>query len=117
MKCRNTRGNPSTFARALSCFRRLSVAPAHQVGHDSRFDPERAGWGRQRQTGRAEEIQDGATLPNLPIDTEYPLRVEADGYLPEYVVVKPETWLGTGPFSYSTDVSLKPAPSASPRGK
>ncbi len=62
-------------------------------------------------------IKDGATLPNLPIDTEYQLRVEADGYLPEYVVVKPETWLGTGPFSYSTDVSLKPAPSASPRGK
>ncbi|MCC6993670.1 MAG: protein kinase [Deltaproteobacteria bacterium] len=62
-------------------------------------------------------IKDGATLPNLPIDTEYQLRVEADGYLPEYVVVKPETWGGTGPFSYSTEVSLKPAPSASPRGK
>ncbi len=62
-------------------------------------------------------IKDGATLPNLPIDAEYQLRVEADGYLPEYVVVKPETWQGTGPFSYSTEVMLKPAPSASPRGK
>jgi hypothetical protein len=51
------------FVRSLWHAALLSVASTHQASHDSRLSPQRAKGGGQRETGLAEEIQDGSLAP------------------------------------------------------